>query len=346
MRKIIGAGIAVFAVAMLILVTQLGTSGVRADVDPATIDFGGLAEGAIVGSVSCAANDGISCTADPGGSVGVFGSNPTFPAATNTAQIFDSECLPGGIPSDCSGGDDDLLFPGQGNMLIICEEQGTSNTCKLPPDDADEVGAFFEFDFSTWGPGTVCVDSITYGDVEAKEPGGEVELIPSGLKFAMPPTGDNVLDTVIIEECGVTSMVVSLNGSGAIDNIEIELEDRNGNGGGEGCTPGFWKNHEADWVGLSPGDSFETVFGTSPDPFPGDPTLADVFDLNGGGIKKLSQHALAALLNALHPDVDYDLTPAEVIADYQAALAAGGSAINDQKDIFEGFNELGCDVDN
>ncbi len=342
MRKIIGAGIAVFAVAMLILVTQLGTGEVRADIDPATIDFeAGLSEGDIVSSVSCGA--GISCTADPGGSVGVFGSNPTFPAATNTAQIFDSECLPGGIPSDCSGGDDDLLFPGQGNMLIICEEQGTSNNCKLPPDDADEVGAFYEFDFSTWGPGTVCVDSITYGDVEAKEPGGEVELIPSGSMFAMPPTGDNVLDTVIIGECGVTSMVVSLNGSGAIDDIEIELEE-NGNGGGEGCTPGFWKNNLAPWgpTGFSPGDSFETIFGR--DAFTGDPSLLEVMNLRGGGVNRLSAHAVAALLNASHPDIDYDLTPAEVIADWQAAFDAGGGAINAQKDIFVGFNELGCDV--
>ena len=338
MRKIIGAGIAVFAVAMLVVVTQLGTGEVRADIDPATIDFeAGFSEGDIVSGVSC--GTGMTCTADPGGFVGVFGDSADAGIPGNAAMIFDAECLPGGIPSDCSGGDDDLLFPGQGNMLIITEDEDASD-----PDDADLVNAFFQFDFSTWGPGTVCVDSITYGDVEAKETGAQAQVFPSGTIFPLPDTGDNVLNTVLIGECGVVAMDVTLNGSGAIDDIAIELEE-NGNGGGEGCTPGFWKNHESDWVGLSPGDSFETVFGTSPDPFPGDPTLADVFDTNGGGINRLSQHALAALLNALHPNVDYDLTPAEVISQYQAALAAGGGAINAQKNIFENFNELGCDVD-
>ncbi len=343
MRKIIGAAIAVFAVAMLILVTQLGTGGVRAN-SVATIDFEGLAEGAIVSSVSC--GSGIDCPVAVAGSVGVFGSNPTFPSATNTAQIFDAECLPGGIPADCTGGDDDLLFPGQGNMLIICEEQGTSNTCKLPPDDADEKGAFFDFDFSGWGPlapsATVCVDSITYGDVEAKEPGGEVELFPSGLKFDMPPTGDNVLNTVLIGECGVTSMVVSLNGSGAIDNIKIQPEE---DGGGEGCTPGFWKNNLGAWglTAFSPGDSFETIFGR--DAFTDDPSLLQVMNFRGGGLNRLSAHAVAALLNASHPDIDYDLTPADVITDWQIAFDAGGPAINAQKNIFVGFNELGCDFD-
>ncbi|MCH7592362.1 MAG: diacylglycerol kinase family lipid kinase [Planctomycetes bacterium] len=112
MRKIIGAGIAVFAVAMLILVTQLGTGGVRADVDPATIDFEGLAEGATVSTVSC--GTGMSCSADPGGFVGVFGDSADPGIQGNAAMIFDATCAGG-----CSGGDNDLFFPGHGNILII-----------------------------------------------------------------------------------------------------------------------------------------------------------------------------------------------------------------------------------
>jgi hypothetical protein len=331
MRRIIGAGIAVFAIAMLILVTQLGTGDVRADVDPATIDFEtGLSEGDTVSSVSC--GSGMTCTADPGGSVGVFGDSADAGIPGNAAMIFDAECAGG-----CSGGDDDLNFPGHGNILIITEDEDASD-----PDDADLVNAFFEFDFSTWGPGTVCVDSIDVGDVEAKETGAKVELFPGPTIVNVPDTGDNVIVTQAINVCGVTSMRVTLNGSGAIDNIAIELE--NGNGGGEGCTPGFWKNHEADWVGFSPGDSFESIFGR--DAFTGDPSLLQVMNLKGGGLNRLSAHAVAALLNASHPNVDYDLTPTEVIADWQAAFDAGGSAINTQKDIFVAFNELGCDVNN
>ena len=338
MRRVIGAGIAVFAVAMLIVVTQLGTSGVRADIDPATIDFEGLAEGATVGSVSC--GTGMVCSADPGGFVGVFGdsADPSIPG--NAAMIFDATCAGG-----CSGGDDDLNFPGNGNILIITEDEDASD-----PDDADLVNAFFEFDFSTWGPGTVCVDSIDVADVEAKETGAKIELFSScsqiaGSPVAVPDTGDNVIVTqvMVIDTCGVDFMRVTLNGSGAIDNIAIELEN---GGGGEGCTPGFWKNHLAAWgpTGFSPGDSFETIFGR--DAFTGDPSLLEVMNFRGGGLNRLSAHAVAALLNASHPSVDYDLTPAEVIADWQAAFDAGGGAINAQKNIFVGFNELGCDVNN
>ncbi len=165
MRKFIVAAGAVVAVATILLVTQLGIGEVRADIDPATIDFeAGLSEGDTVSSVSC--GSGMTCTADPGGSVGVFGSSADAGIAGNAAMVFDSECLPGGVDSDCSGGDKDLLFPGHGNTLIITEDEDSGD-----PDDADLVNAFFEFDFTTWGSGIVCVDSIDLGDVEAKETG-------------------------------------------------------------------------------------------------------------------------------------------------------------------------------
>ncbi len=212
MRTLIGAAIAVFAVAMLIVVTQLGTGEVRADIDPATIDFeAGLSEGDIVSSVSC--GTGMTCTADPGGFVGVFGDSADPGIPGNAAMIFDAECSGG-----CSGGDDDLFFPGQGNILIITEDEDAGD-----PDDADLVNAFFEFDFSTWGPGTVCVDSIDVGDVEARETGAKVELFPGPTVVNVPDTGDNVIVSVPINVCGVDFMRVTLNGSGAIDNIEIEL---------------------------------------------------------------------------------------------------------------------------
>ena len=212
MRTVIGAAIAVVAVAMLILVTQLGTGGVRADVDPATIDFEtGLSEGETVSSVSC--GTAMTCTADPGGFVGVFGDSADPGIPGNAAMIFDAECAGG-----CSGGDVDLNFPGHGNILIITEDEDAGN-----PDDADLVGAFFEFDFSTWGPGTVCVDSIDVGDVEAQETGAKVELFPGPTVVNVPDTGNNVIVTQAINVCGVDLMRVTLNGSGAIDNIEIEL---------------------------------------------------------------------------------------------------------------------------
>lgn len=339
MRKIIGAAIAVFAVALLILVTQLGTGGVKANaVTTATIDFqNNLSPGDIVSSVDC--TTGMNCTADPGGAVGVS----SVPA--NMAMIFDATCPPDTEPADCSGDDPDLFQPTLGNVLIVSEDGDGSD-----PDDA--VGGTLKFDFSTWGPdapsATVCVESV---DVLDQEEGGTIEVFSDGggtslQSQALAITGDGGLATEIVGVCGVDFMVVTFIGSGAVDNIAIELEE---NGGGEGCTPGFWKNNLDAWPPtlLSPGDSFESIFLRDAFDDPDDPSLLEVMNFHGGGLNRLSAHAVAALLNASHPNVDYDLTPAEVIAAWQAAFDDGTrSAINDQKDIFVGFNELGCDVNN
>jgi hypothetical protein len=109
--------------------------------------------------------------------------------------------------------------------------------------------------------------------------------------------------------------------------------------GDEGCTPGFWKQpqHLDSWVGFAPTQKYESVFGVS---VPGDPTLLDALQANGGGINALMRHSTAALLNASSPDVAYPLTVAQVIAKVQAAIAGG--TIEQTKNEFEGFNELGC----
>lgn len=293
------------------------------------IDFDGLAEGAIVSSV--AAGSGISGD-DAGGSVLVFGLNPSRPAF-NLAMIFDSTCPPGNIPAHCSGGDDDLFKPVLGNVLIISEDQDSSD-----PDDADLKGSFFKFDFSGWGSGVVTVLSIDVLDVEPIEAGAQIELFAGGEGGALlhtqaiPPTGDNVLATVNIGSSGVSGvdfMRVTLNGSGAIDNIRIEAEDQNGD---EGCTPGYWKNHLDSWAatGLSPADDFDTTFGV--DLFDPDITLEQAVRAKGGHENRLARHGTAALLSALHPDLDYSISAAEVIALVQAGDA----------DTLEQFNELGC----
>lgn len=179
----------------------------------AVIDFEGLAEGTIVSSVASGA--GISGLSVPG-SVAVFGDSPAFPG-TNTAMIFDATCAGG-----CSGGDDDLMRPELGNILIISEDLDTSD-----PDDADLEGAFYQFDFSGWGPGVVTVERISILDVEDIEGGARVELYAGGLggtllaTVPLPNVGDAGFATVEVNVSGVDFMQVTLNGSGAIDNIEI-----------------------------------------------------------------------------------------------------------------------------
>ena len=79
------------------------------------------------------------------------------------------------------------------------------------------------------------------------------------------------------------------------------------------------------------------------DAFSGEPSLLQALKFGGGGLKALARHAVAALLNAAHPDIDpapeYD-TPAEVIAAFQAAFASGDYETT--KDALQASNESGC----
>lgn len=106
--------------------------------------------------------------------------------------------------------------------------------------------------------------------------------------------------------------------------------------GGEGCTPGYWRNHLSDWAttGYSPSDDFDTVFGVNL--FEPDITLGTAIRLGGGGVNKIARHGTAGLLSAAHPEVDYPYTVAQVIAIVQ------GGGIN--IDLLVGANEQGCNI--
>jgi len=119
-----------------------------------------------------------------------------------------------------------------------------------------------------------------------------------------------------------------------------------------GCTPGYWKQcqHLDSWAAtsFSPDDVFNTVFtvGAYVNPQTNQPyTLLEVLGLNGNGncspdaeqpscklkpngdaigktgcdpiFPNLGFHAVAALLNAAHPDVNYGYTSGELITLFQ-----------------------------
>jgi hypothetical protein len=110
----------------------------------------------------------------------------------------------------------------------------------------------------------------------------------------------------------------------------------------QGCTPGYWRQdqHFDSWVptGFAPGDDFETVFGVNAS-FDPDSLLNAVW-LGGGGENALARHAVAALLNAAHPDVNYQFTIAEIIAGVQNAYATGN--FEPFKTQLDFANNAGC----
>jgi hypothetical protein len=111
---------------------------------------------------------------------------------------------------------------------------------------------------------------------------------------------------------------------------------------GQGCTPGFWKNHSGHWgpTGYDPNQQFSSVFGPTPK---NGQTLDEAVGQGGGGWHALGRHAVAALLNAAHPNVNYALTPAQVIALVQQAAASPGQ-VEAIKNTLEGYNEAGCSL--
>ena len=114
--------------------------------------------------------------------------------------------------------------------------------------------------------------------------------------------------------------------------------------GFEGCTPGYWNQdqHFDSWQVYSTTDSFNAVFGVS-GPFPNTLTLLDALGLGGGGLNALARHAVAGLLSSISSDVDYGLTPAEVIQQVQAAINGGdATTIEALKNKLDALNNKGC----
>ena len=138
--------------------------------------------------------------------------------------------------------------------------------------------------------------------------------------------------------------------------------------GGEGCTPGYWKNHTHLWDAACPDadpaadvtttyqtcDLFNATFGvtSAQSGLADDVTLLAALSVDGpaaDGCNKfaLARHATGALLNA-DAGIDYPFTTAEIIELYQDAVGAiaGDETVCTAHTQLEGSNELGCPCDN
>ena len=143
--------------------------------------------------------------------------------------------------------------------------------------------------------------------------------------------GDGVLDegeqcddgnTDDGDGCSAECTIESKCGDGVLDAGE-ECDDGNNTDGdgcdsecqdeeiGEGCTPGFWKNHHEHWQDFTPTQLVGDVFtGCSVFTSLADDSLDDALRYNGGnsvlGAARIMLRACtAALLNEAHDDVDY-----------------------------------------
>jgi Ca2+-binding RTX toxin-like protein len=126
----------------------------------------------------------------------------------NPVMIFDT--------ANPTGGDDDLASDTLGNVLILSEDGDSDD----PDDNAN--GGTFEFEFTE----VSTVNSLTFHDMD--NGAGTVTLFDADGNvidtIATPTTADGETAELIIDTAGVSSMTVSLPGSGAIDNLSFTTE--------------------------------------------------------------------------------------------------------------------------
>jgi hypothetical protein len=134
---------------------------------------------------------------------------------SNRAMIYNGECE--GSAESCSGNDgDDLYQPGEGNLLIVSQDNDGSD----PNDNHD--GGHIEFDFSDFGPGAVTVTSIEVVDVSHN--GAAAYLYADGelVKEVPIPRGETgELSVVEIDTPGVDLMRVTVEDSFAVNDLSL-----------------------------------------------------------------------------------------------------------------------------
>ena len=93
--------------------------------------------------------------------------------------------------------------------------------------------------------------------------------------------------------------------------------------GTDGCSPGYWKNHPADWTDtpFATNSDFDATFGVNV--YTPNKSLLQVLNTGGGGRDKLGRMGVAALLNAANPDVAFPLAVGQVLQQVHDAMLSG-----------------------
>lgn len=119
------------------------------------------------------------------------------------------------------------------------------------------------------------------------------------------------------------------------------------------CGHGYWKNHLEDWVDTpyAPTDLVGSVFAsTSAYPFIANSTFLEALEFPGGpgvdgAIRIVMRQAIAALLNATHPDFASPSTVAEIIDMVNTAIDTGDrQAILSLNGKLNEENNVGCSL--
>lgn len=286
--------------------------------EPIVVDFAGLAHGTILDEQLAGHGIHFSAVANEG--------------RPNELVVFDS---------DRSGTPDPDLEADLGNLAIIPEDITDDNHDGLVDRPSDSIrGGTQIYTFDT----ERTVNSFVIVDIDHGVPSSHYAKAYDavGNVIATVPIvigADGNVQTVHVNAEGVRRLEITYRDSAGVTDIDLGCPPV----GGEGCTPGYWKqpHHFDSWTApYDPDDLFDAHF---EDAFPG-MTMHQVLSQGGGGLKALGRHTVAALLNAANPDVDYAYTAAQVISMFNSVYPGTPEQYEVLKYTFEAENERRCDL--
>lgn len=245
---------------------------------------------------------------------------------------------------DTQAGRDCADCVGHGSVLVVPDADFAAGG------DHTNGGEILITGFAADTEGTWEIERFDVVDGDANQ--GFTRLyVDGGLSGINTRTGNATVETVAADPNTITTQIEFIIGeqeptSGGIDNIRLCRSTTEEHGGGEGCTPGYWRqdHHYDSWVGYDPSDLYSDVFGVGPAH-----PLGETVQAGGGGEAAFLRHSTAALLNST--SISYDMSEGDVIAlvqDTYAAVAGASSdkeakqIFNDAKDTFAAFNEQSC----
>ena len=182
------------------------------------------------------------------------------------------------------------------------------------------------------------------------------ELVPEGISVAKIEVWNyGVFPAVLLQTVtGANSATVTVN---ATSKIKVLFFNQDAPPppppGGEGCTPGFWKNpkHFDRWTGYTPGQTVGSVFSNAALHGLGSATLLQGLSFQGGSTlagaaEILLRASIAAVLNSASPDLDYAMTTAQIVTAVQSALASGDREnMLGLAAVLDAENNAGCLLD-
>lgn len=273
--------------------------------------------------------------------------------------------LAGCESSEVAGPDDTMPFDGQPAFAVDgVADRGEFEVCKTyvgTPGPAVTVD--WEVDRESDGFGDVDLS----GSVQLAD--GECAIVHSYIEDAASNTGIEIQRVTVTEQAvpgySTEFQLSSLHATGSVTAGNSASGDMRSNPdsgflvefintevfvpGGEGCTPGYWRqSHHFDsypagfdpttpFIGATTGFSYDPALNGPESGFASDLTLLDALTLRGGGgVNDLIRHAAAAILNANSTGVAYGLSVGDVQDAYN---------VDQDKDALAAANEAGCPLD-